>query len=352
MTTRPNPGDRRQSAGPPAHLGIAIATRRLILRAVIGSKKTVITRDEVLNVCEPAQVVRRIADAVDVFYEDLEQNGLRRRFDSVGVSIGGHVDRSTGHVMYAPGLVFDEDTWCVDDFQKEPFAKMLSSALDDTPAIVENDANCMAEFERLDGQGKDVKDFATIYIAPDIRGIGCGIVINGQLVHGVSGGAGEFGHVVVLPEGPRCRCGNRGCLQAMASLETLLRNINWGNRKPVLTLKDASDLVADNDERAIKAFERGGKSLGQGVATLLNLVSPSRIILGGPPEIVPTASPSASSEVFISAVRESMERHSFSSLSQNCEICYATLDLEVAATGAAQIAADAWEKRESLEDSS
>ncbi len=88
-----------------------------------------------------------------------------------------------------------------------------------TTVLIDNDVNTFTLAERWFGSGQGVRDFLTITIG---RGVGLGIVTNGQFYRGAGGGAGEFGHIVVDPEGPLCDCGKRGCLEALVSDPALL----------------------------------------------------------------------------------------------------------------------------------
>src|SRR5258705_13709350 len=121
----------------------------------------------------------------------------------VGVGVGGHVDTVRGLVRYAPFL----------EWRDVALAESLSARVG-RPVIVENDVNSLTVAEQWFGAGVDVPSFAVVTIG---AGVGCGFVVDGALVHGAHGLAGELGHVPIALDGPRCRCGNYGCVETPAS---------------------------------------------------------------------------------------------------------------------------------------
>src|SRR5207237_6469364 len=147
------------------------------------------------------------------------------RFTSVGAAIPGHVDHSSGTVVYGQNLKSGGGSW-----HDERFAARLGEAFE-APAAIDNDVNSMVVYQQELGVGRGERSFVVVYLAPGMGGIGSGIVVDGKIVRGCSGGAGELGHLVVQPGGPRCPCGNRGCLQAVVGVDTIVRNVNWGERE-------------------------------------------------------------------------------------------------------------------------
>ncbi|MGO8947770.1 MAG: ROK family protein [Ktedonobacterales bacterium] len=167
------------------------------------------------------------------------------------------------------------------------------------PTFIGNDANMGALGESRFGAGRGITDFAYVKLA---TGIGCGLVIGGNVYHGSHGAAGELGHVTIDEDGPLCDCGNRGCLEAMAGAPLIVEDAlhatslrrNQGdaaadrhNVSPLLSGSghiDVADVVMaalDGDAASRAAIERAGELIGIGLATLVNLFNPTVILLDG-----------------------------------------------------------------------
>ena len=164
-----------------------------------------------------------------------------------------------------PGAVDDQETGAVDaptlGWQRLPLGARLRAALP-VPVLVENDVNALAVAERLYGRGREHRNFLVVTIG---RGVGAGLVVDGSVYRGTNGGAGEFGHFPVRAEGPRCSCGNTGCLEAAVGQEALLRA--------------ARDAGLDAPDAAI--FAAAGELFGRGVAGLINVLDPEVVIVLG-----------------------------------------------------------------------
>lgn len=154
------------------------------------------------------------------------------------------------------------------------------------PTLMDNDANLGALAEHWWGQGRGRADFAFIKVA---TGVGAGIIINGDIFRGAGGIAGEIGHTAIAPNGPRCRCGLMGCLEALVGTQSLLDRAreqlasldtvpSWG---PEPTLASLVEAARCGDEKARALIASAGHWLGIAVANLLNLMNPSCVILGG-----------------------------------------------------------------------
>lgn len=147
------------------------------------------------------------------------------------------------------------------------------------PVVVDNDVNTLAIAERLYGRGQDVDNFVTVTIG---RGVGLGIVANGDIYRGFRGGAGEFGHVCVEEDGQLCTCGKRGCLETIVGDPALVaaaraRNV-IGPRQGIAKLRD---LAAASDLQARQIYQHAGETLGRAVADLVNILSPELVLVSG-----------------------------------------------------------------------
>jgi len=170
-----------------------------------------------------------------------------------------------------------------------PLANLIKKYYD-VPVAVTNDANAAALGEMIYGGAKNMKNFIVITLG---TGLGSGIVVNGNLVYGHDGFAGELGHIVAIDNGRQCGCGKRGCLETYASAsgikrtvfdlladcteESDLRNITFDD----LTAEMISGAAAKGDKIAIKAFEITGKILGRNLANAVAFSSPEAIFLFG-----------------------------------------------------------------------
>jgi len=154
------------------------------------------------------------------------------------------------------------------------------------PVVLENAANACALSEMWFGQRENTRDLAIVTVS---EGIGTGIVVNGQIMNGASGLAGEFGHVTIDEQGPVCKCGNRGCWEVFASNTAAIsyyRQIT-SHRKPMdpalpkPTFDDLLRLAELGDPRASQALDRMAKYLGAGIAMLIAGLEPAAIVIVG-----------------------------------------------------------------------
>jgi predicted NBD/HSP70 family sugar kinase len=162
---------------------------------------------------------------------------------------------------------------------------------------IENDANCGALAEMTWGAGRECSNFTYIKAA---TGIGAGLVIDGRLLRGASGTAGEIGHTTLDGAGALCYCGNRGCLETVASGPAILQLVGQG-RSEALTLPRVIELAADGDIRCRRAISDAGREIGVAVAGLCNLINPERVIIGG--------AMSRAGDLLLGPIRESIRRH-------------------------------------------
>ena len=194
----------------------------------------------------------------------------------LAVAVPGPVETDRGLLRLAPNLGWVD----------VPVAEILADRFDthDLAVVVDNEANLAALGELWFGGHEDLDDF--IHVSGEI-GVGGGIVIGGELFRGVRGFAGEIGHVVVEPDGPRCRCGARGCLEQVAGQEAILRAAGLtGTVGTSLGRQGGSvdELLArarDGEPDTLRAIESAGRALGIGLSATVNVVDPSTVVLGG-----------------------------------------------------------------------
>lgn len=199
---------------------------------------------------------------------NLEQKKLL----GVGLGLAGIIDGQQGRLRYSPTF----------GWRDVPIGRLLSESVH-VPVYIGNDVDTLTLAEKWFGKGQGLENFLTVTIG---RGVGLGIVVNGQIYSGFHGGAGEFGHTVIDPSGPECACGNRGCLETFVSDRALLREalLAVGRGELPETVQDMDALLHQAREGhpvALAIFARAGEVLGMGIANLINLLSPQQIILSG-----------------------------------------------------------------------
>jgi len=228
------------------------------------------------TVTNPDELVAEIAARVEQLVDGY---AARWQVQGVGLVVPGMVDSGTGRILNSPQL----------GWRDVDVRDALEAALD-LPVLIENApiACALAHMwlgERRDGAG----DFVYVTVSD---GVGAGMVVNGQVVRGHSHTAGEFGHIALNPEGPRCLCGARGCFEAYTSnLATLARYLGAKDISPAesrellkrhdITFTDLVRRARSGDDRALSAIRETGRYLGLGLSMIVNALNPSRIVVGG-----------------------------------------------------------------------
>jgi len=221
----------------------------------------------------------------------------RDRVIGAGMALSGPIDRHKGVVgsTVLPG-------WAGIQAGEE-----LSRRLE-IPVELDNDANLGALAEVSFGAGRGFSDVVYVMMS---AGIGAGLVLGGRLYHGATGIAGELGHIQVRPEGAVCRCGNRGCLETVASTGALLMLLR-PTHGPDLTLRDLLDLVAGGDLPARRVVNDAGRAVGRAVADLCNFLNPAAVVVGG--------DLSLAGDALLDGVREEIDRYSLPGVAEAVEV--------------------------------
>jgi predicted NBD/HSP70 family sugar kinase/biotin operon repressor len=203
-----------------------------------------------------------------------------------GVGLPGPIERRTGTVGSAvimPGWAGIRAA--------EALSQRLGLRVD-----VDNDANLGALAEASFGAGRGLADLVYVRLG---SGVGAGVVVGGRLHHGTAGLAGEIGHVQVRPDGEVCRCGNRGCLETIAS-EAPIRALLEPARGHEVSRRELLDLVASGDLGAVRVVNDAGLAVGRVLADLCNALNPEAIVVGG--ELAEAGEP------LMSGIREAVQR--------------------------------------------
>ncbi|WP_329137537.1 ROK family transcriptional regulator [Streptomyces sp. NBC_01476] len=190
------------------------------------------------------------------------------------------------------------------------------------PVQVDNDANLGALGELVWGGGRGVRDLAYIKVA---SGVGAGLVIDGRIYRGPGGTAGEIGHITLDESGPVCRCGNRGCLETFTAARYVLELLR-GSHGDGVTVPKMVQLAREGDPGCRRVIGDVGRHIGMGVASLCNILNPSRIVLGG--------DLAEAGELVLGPIRESVSRYAIPSAAQRLSVMPGALGARAEVLGA------------------
>jgi glucokinase len=267
----------------------------------------------------PEALLTRILEGLSDVEEKLRDDGWK----ILGVSLGvpGVVSRREGVVESSPNLP---------GWQKVPLLERLHERIE-MPLLLENDANAAVFGEYWAGAGRGKE---TVVLMTLGTGVGGGIIIDGRLLRGAEGMAGEIGHLTVEPEGEPCLCGNRGCLESYASARGICaryaRLAGEGGEEDEEGSSGAAGVFARasrGDERARQAFSEAGTYLGIAMAAIVNIINPEAIIVGG--GVLPAW------DFFMPAAKKEMLERAFQAPAERVELLPAALGDRAGCIGAA-----------------
>ena len=245
----------------------------------------------------------------------IKESGIRKKqLMGVGIGLAGVIDFNNGIVKQNPFL----------GWHNIALRDLLVSRLR-VPVYIDNDVNTLTLSEKWLEPGQPENHFIVITIG---RGIGMGIVFNGQIYRGKGGGAGELGHVMVDPDGPLCDCGRHGCLESLISDRALVAE---ARRLLTNDIRDLDDLIerAKTQVEAARILTRAGSIMGGQIANLVNLYDPNLIIISG--EGIRMG------EVFFSALHKTFREHVMPGLAEDTEIRIDSWGDDIWALGAASL---------------
>ncbi|HET9657835.1 MAG TPA: ROK family glucokinase [Kineosporiaceae bacterium] len=260
----------------PLAIGVDIGGTKVAAGVVDGQGRVLARARRLTPSRSPKAVEETIAEVVGELRD-------RHEVTAVGIGAAGFVDAERARVLFAPHLAW----------RNEPLRAAVADALG-LPVVVENDANAAAWAEWRFGAGRGEPRLVCVTLG---TGIGGGIVLDGQVQRGRYGMAGEFGHMVVVPDGHRCECGNRGCLEQYASGNVLgreARELARAGSPVTVPLMDRvggdvdalvgpviTEAAQDGDPVAVELFEEVGRWLGIGLANLAAALDPGMFVIGG-----------------------------------------------------------------------
>lgn len=306
-----------------AYVGVDLGGTRLRVAAADAQGRIVAVRRQPTKAEEgPQRVIARIAATVQ---EVLGESRIgRSRVRALGIGLPGPVDPARGLVHSPANLPGWEDV---------PLNALLTR-MTGIPSFLHHDAHLAALGELHRGVAKGTRDMIYVTVS---TGIGAGLVLDGRLYAGARGSAGEVGHIVIQPDGPRCNCGNRGCLEALASGTAIAREAREGVRRgvrtslrriepPGPTARDVDRAARAGDAFARRLLQGAGAALGIGLGTLVNLFNPEMIVIGG--------SVMNAGRLIADPMRASMARSSFASARKDLRVVRPRLGADVGLVGA------------------
>lgn len=282
-----------------------------------------------------SEVIDRIAHAIQ---KAIAKSGVGAdSIQAIGIGAPGPLDPATGVVIFAPNL----------GWRDVPLKAELE-ARTGFPTFVDNDVNVGTLGEHVFGAGRGFQNVVGIFVG---TGIGGGIILKGELFHGASKTAGEIGHIIVKAGGPRCGCGTRGCLEAIASRTAMARQFRKAilkkGEKSVLSELTGGDLhairsgvlakaVRQKDGLTLKVIKKTTKYLGIGIGSIVNFLNPEMIVLGG--GVV-----EALDDTFLEAICVAAEKYALPNTLSGVKIVRAELGDNAGILGAAALARQRFE---------
>src|ERR671937_267215 len=267
-----------------------------------------------LEVDTAAQVA--LDTAARLVDELIDEAGVERdRVLAAGMGLPGPIDRESG-LVHSQSIL---PSWVGLDPAREMEERL------GLPVHLDNDANVGALGESTFGVGRGTHVMAYLRLS---AGIGAGLVINGRPFRGARGIAGEIGHVLVDPQGPICRCGNRGCLETFVAGPALCELLRRSHG--ALTVRELLKLAADGDAGCQRVINDAGRVVGRAVADLCNYLNPDLVVVGG--------DLSAAGDLVLEPMREAVRRFAIPAAAEDVEIVAGTLGDRAELLGALALA--------------
>ena len=269
-------------------------------------------------------VVARLIENIKRHHKSAIQQG----FDVVAVGVGapGVIQADKGIVVKSPNFP---------DWNNLPLKDQLEKTLG-IPVFLENDANAAALGEQWRGAGQGIRSMILLTLG---TGVGGGIILDNKIWHGADGMAGEIGHMTLIPDGRPCTCGNIGCLEMYSSARGIVQSFREAlgettggvpDQLRQISSEQVYEAAGAGNEIALQVMKDMGRMLGIGIASLINIFNPERIVVGGG---VKDAWP-----LFIGATREEIMKRAFAVPAKRTEIVPSQLGDDAGMVGAAAVA--------------
>ncbi|MDE2216802.1 MAG: ROK family protein [Planctomycetota bacterium] len=260
----------------------------------------------------------------ELIYEIIKEAHVKKS-DIIGVGLGspGLIDKKGDTIIFSPNL----PRW-----RNIPI-KLLVTERFNTPCVLENDANAAAWGEKWVGAGKDVSSLVMLTLG---TGIGGGIVIGNKLWRGANNVAAEIGHMIIQMDGPKCSCGNNGCIEAYASATAMVRRFKELLKSGVSSsLKDSREITAkiindaafQGDKASLDVIEETGRYLGIALVNIMHILNPEMIVL--------TGGMIGSGELLMNPIRQVTKQKAFEASYKDTKIVFSQLGNDAGIIGAA-----------------
>jgi glucokinase len=276
----------------------------------------------------PDVVIDKMAQTVEKLLDD---SGLSLK-DITAIGIG-----TPGPAKYSEGIIIKSTN--MPKFKNVPICRMLNEKLG-APVVFDNDANVACWGEYAVGAGKGAGDMVFFTLG---TGIGGGVISNGRLVHGCDENAAELGHIIIHPDGRKCNCGQKGCVEAYASADATAKRateaVEAGNESSLkkvldengkITSKDVYEHLASGDELAKEITDGTAKALALTCINMLHTTEPKRIVFAG--------GMIAAGKPLLDRIKDFFNEYIWTLKKEPVEICFATLGEDAGIIGAAALA--------------
>jgi glucokinase-like ROK family protein len=288
---------------------------------------------------EPASVkdgpIKILGRACSLLEKTLKENNLSsEKLNGIGIGVPGPVDFSVGALVSPP---------IMPGWDRYPIIQTVQQWFPSANVVVDNDVNVMALGEINQGVGKGVDNLIFVKIG---TGIGAGIISEGTIYRGSSGCAGDIGHIGINKSGPLCRCGNQGCLEAVAAGPAIAERslmaaqagkspILWKYYEKngrVLSAEDVGDAAREGDALAIEVIRESGQFVGDVLAGLVNFYNPEMIVIGG--------GVSNLGNLLLSSIRQTVLHRSLPLATRDLQIVFSEIGPNAGVIGAVHLAMD------------
>ncbi|WP_284645207.1 ROK family protein [Paenibacillus silviterrae] len=288
----------------PFAIGVDVGGTK-INAGVISSKGDVLHSFSLSTLAGEVSTALRIQEAVQGLLTEALQHRPDLRIKGIGVGTAGQVDRNDGSIRFSSDLI--------PGYMGTPLKKLLEDRFQ-LPVEVDNDVNVLALTEKKLGAGKNIQNMICLAVG---TGVGGAILVNGRLVHGAWGGAGELGHMSVDFKGETCICGGIGCLEHYASGTSIARRMRerlaaGGTPEESIDTREVIARWYGGDPVATEIMQDALAALGSAIATLIHTFNTELIVIGG--------GVAEAGEALFEGLRQEVDKRTMSSLRQGVEI--------------------------------
>lgn len=280
-----------------------------------------------------------ILDALKRFLQEIKPD--KKKIRAIGIGVPGIIDSDRGiwlRGLRIPGI-------------KHINIRELIEDKYNIPVVIEDVARTVTYYEKNNGNGKGTKNFFLLHLG---RGVGGGLVVNGEILRGCHGFAGEIGHIIVEPSGYRCHCGYVGCLETVASLDGILHRLNDKMREVVVSTihsHDSHRKEFQNLREVLEAAENGDKftqSVLSGIGSFIGDACSNVLLLFNPRKIIITGSNAILADYLRDTIYQRIKERVFSEMLSGFELIFSDYSQDHEAYGAALFARDLYWQKEIL----